>query len=337
MNFTVAVLGAGALGTALSVVLGGKGIRVLLWGRNPEVIRCLKENRYHPTRLDRSIVLPPQVEPTTDPEQWKEISILIYALPAQALREFFTQYRTYFAPQARFLLTAKGFELSTGMSMDEVLREIFSDAWVEERLAVLSGPMFALELARGLPTVGVVAAPREENRRFWQELLASPTYRIYTSDDLIGVEVAGALKNVIAMAAGAVDGMGLGLNARAALITRGLAEITRFGVALGAKPMTFIGLAGVGDLVLTATGDLSRNRTVGFRLGRGESLEKILMTTREVVEGIPTTQSVIRRAEELKVDIPIIREIGEILFHGKEIRQAVYDLMTRELKAEIIV
>jgi glycerol-3-phosphate dehydrogenase (NAD(P)+) len=154
---------------------------------------------------------------------------------------------------------------------------------------------------------------------------------------VIGLEVAGALKNVIAMAAGAVDGLGLGLNARAALITRGLAEITRFGVALGAKPMTFIGLAGVGDLILTATGDLSRNRMVGFRLGRGEPLEEILKTTREVVEGIPTTKSVIRRAEELKVEIPIIHEIGEVLFHGKEIRKAVSDLMTRTLKAEIIV
>jgi glycerol-3-phosphate dehydrogenase (NAD(P)+) len=337
MKERVAVLGAGALGTALSVLLGGKGIPVLLWGRNEETVRWLREKRYHPTRLTPEIILPPSVEVTSNPEEWISIPLLIYCLPAQAVREFFGRYRKDLHPEVKILLTAKGFELETGLSLDEVLREIYSSDWVEEHFAVLSGPMFALELARGLPTVSVVAGYKEGIRRFWQELLATPTFRVYTSDDVIGVEVAGALKNVIALAAGAVDGLGLGLNARAALITRGLAEITRFGVALGARPMTFIGLAGVGDLILTSTGDLSRNRMVGFRLGRGEPLEEVLKTTREVVEGIPTTKSVIRRAEELKVEIPIIHEVGEVLFHGKEIRKAVYDLMTRTLKAEIIV
>lgn len=337
MGTSVAILGAGALGTALSVVLGSKGVPVRLWGRNREVMEILRRERIHPTRLSGKVVLPPPVEPVADPEAWAGIPVLIYALPAQALRGFFREYREVLARAERILLTAKGFELDTGLSMDEVLRELFDPHWVEEHISVLSGPMFALELAQGLPTVGVVASYREGASRFWQDLLAAPTFRVYTSDDVIGVEVAGALKNVIALAAGAVDGMGLGLNARAALITRGLAEITRFGVAMGAKPMTFIGLAGVGDLILTATGELSRNRTVGFRLGRGEPLEEVLRTSKEVVEGIPTTRSALRRAELLKVEVPIIHEIGEVLFHGKKIHQAVHDLMTRTLKAEIIV
>jgi glycerol-3-phosphate dehydrogenase (NAD(P)+) len=221
--------------------------------------------------------------------------------------------------------------------MDEVLREVIGEEPVRKSMAVVSGPMFALELARGLPTVGVVASYSSEVAQYFQELFATPSFRVYTSDDVVGVEVAGALKNVIALAAGASDGLGLGLNARAALITRGLAEITRFGVAMGANPLTFIGLAGVGDLLLTATGDLSRNRTVGYRLGKGESLEEILSTMKEVVEGVPTTLSAVHRARDLKVEIPIIQEIGEVLFNKKPIERAIYDLMTRALKPERIL
>jgi len=237
-------------------------------------------------------------------------------------------------PEARLLLAAKGLERDSGLRLDEVFSELFGPDWMREHLAALSGPTFAKELAAGVPSVAVIAAHHEPLALAFQHLVAGPSFRIYASGDLVGVEVAGALKNVVAIAAGISDGLGLGHNTRAAIITRGLAEMVRFGVAQGADPATFSGLAGVGDLVLTATGDLSRNRTVGKRLGAGERLTDILADMSEVAEGVPTTASTLERAAALGVDLPICREVGNILFHGKDPGQAVYDLMTRTLKKE---
>lgn len=329
----VAVIGAGSFGTCLAMVLARNGRKVMLWGRDAEAMATLEATRRHPTRLSDA-ELPPGVTATADLAQALRASMLIHAVPAQATRAFWQAHRNQLRTDARILLAAKGLERDTGLRLDEVFSELFGADWTRKHLAALSGPTFAKELAAGLPSVAVIAAHHEPLALAFQQLVAGPSFRIYASGDLVGVEIAGALKNVIAIAAGISDGLGLGHNTRAAIITRGLAEMVRFGVAQGADPATFSGLAGVGDLVLTATGDLSRNRTVGKRLGAGESLDDILATMPEVAEGVPTTASTLERAAALGVELPICREVGNILFQGKNPRQAVFDLMTRTLKKE---
>lgn len=329
----IAVVGAGSFGTCLASVLAQRGESVYLWGRDAATMAELAETRRHPTRLE-GIELPGPVVPTADLERALTAPMVIHAIPAQQTRGFWEEHGGRLRSDARVLLAAKGLERDSGSRLDEVFVELFGDDWVTERLAALSGPTFAMELARGVPSVAVVAARREPVAQAFQQALAVPFFRLYTSVDLVGVEVAGALKNVVALAAGMSDGLELGLNTRAAIITRGLAETTRFGVAQGADPATFSGLAGVGDLVLTATGNLSRNRTVGRRLGAGETLDDILADMREVSEGVPTAASTLRRAEALGVEVPICEQINAILFEGKDPGRAVFDLMTRTLKRE---
>lgn len=328
----VAVVGAGAFGTCLAAVLGLKGERVLLWGRNAEAMAALAETRSHPSR--EGITIPAAVEPTADLAAALACPLLINAVPAQQTRAFWGPLRDRLHPDVGLLLASKGIEQGTGLRLDEVYAELFGVDWVRGRLAALSGPTFARELARGVPSAAVVAAADERLAVTFQTALAAPFFRLYAAGDLIGVEVAGAVKNVIAIAAGLSDGLGLGLNTRAAIVTRGLAEMTRFGVAQGADPATFSGLAGVGDLLLTATGDLSRNRTVGKRLGAGESVADVLGGMQEVAEGVTTTRSTLERAVALGVEMPIAEQVGEILFNGKDPSRAVFDLMTRTLKRE---
>lgn len=327
------VLGAGSFGTCLAAVVGLTGEPVRLWGRDADTMATLARTRRHPNRLD-GFELPANVLPTADLDEALACPMIIHAVPAQATRRFFGDIRDHLHPEARVLLAAKGIERGTGLRLDEVLAEVMGPDWIDSRLAALSGPTFAKELARGVPSAAVVAARSEPLAIAFQQQLAAPFFRLYTSADLIGVEVAGAVKNVIAIAAGLSDGLGLGLNTRAAIITRGLAELTRFGVAQGADPATFSGLAGVGDLLLTATGDLSRNRTVGRRLGAGESVEAVLGSMDEVAEGVTTTASTLERAQALGVDMPITTQVAAILFEGKDPSRAVFDLMTRTLKRE---
>jgi glycerol-3-phosphate dehydrogenase (NAD(P)+) len=217
--------------------------------------------------------------------------------------------------------------------MSEVLNDLLAPD-LNRRLAFLSGPSFAREVAAGMPTAVVAASADSEIARKVQGIFSTEVFRVYTNDDVIGVELGGALKNVIALAAGVSDGLGFGYNTRAALITRGLAEMTRIGVAMGANPATFSGLAGMGDLVLTCTGDLSRNRTVGMELGRGRSLEAILAGMNMIAEGVKTTLSTFQLAQKLQIEVPIVEQMYLILYQGKEARQAVTDLMLRELKPE---
>jgi glycerol-3-phosphate dehydrogenase (NAD(P)+) len=250
------------------------------------------------------------------------------------MRSVVRQAAAHIEPGTLLVSAAKGIENDTLLPMSEVLLEVLPAA-VAEGLAFLSGPSFAREVAAGMPTAVVAAASREKVARRVQEVFSTETFRVYTNDDIIGVELGGALKNVIAVAAGVSDGLGFGYNTRAALITRGLAEMTRLGTAMGANPATFAGLAGMGDLVLTCTGDLSRNRTVGMELGRGRKLEEILGGMKMVAEGVKTTLSAYQLARKLGVEAPIIEQMYLILYEGKEARQAVADLMLRELKPEV--
>ncbi|RMF13794.1 MAG: NAD(P)-dependent glycerol-3-phosphate dehydrogenase [Candidatus Dadabacteria bacterium] len=329
----VAVIGAGSFGTCLAVHAARIGLDATLWARDPEVVRHIRRYREHPRRL-RGVNIPDGVHATHDLDEALSVGQIIHAIPVQQTRAFWQEHRDRLPSGATILLAAKGLERDTGLRLDEVFAEVFGEDWVTANLAALSGPTFAAEVAAGVPSVALIAAFNEALAEAYQILLAGPTFRLYRSTDLIGVEVAGAFKNVIAIAAGVSDGLGLGLNSRAAIIARGLAEMTRFGVAQGAERDTFSGLAGVGDLVLTATGELSRNRTVGYRLGQGDTLEDILAEMSEVAEGVPTTASVVERARQLGVEIPIAEQIWSVLANGNDPRQAVHTLMTRSLKRE---
>jgi glycerol-3-phosphate dehydrogenase (NAD(P)+) len=248
------------------------------------------------------------------------------------MRSVLRQAAPFIDPGALVVSAAKGIEIDSLRPMSEVVSEILGDRSVPP--AFLSGPSFAREVAAEMPTAVVAASAGEEVARRVQEAFSTEYFRVYTNDDVVGVELAGALKNVIALAAGVSDGLGFGYNTRAALITRGLAEITRLGLAMGARQSTFAGLAGMGDLVLTCTGDLSRNRTVGIELGRGKTIKEILAGMKMVAEGVQTTVSAYGLSAKLEVEMPITEQMYLILYEGKDPRQAVADLMIRELKSE---
>jgi len=257
--------------------------------------------------------------------------MIVVVVPSHTVRETLARAAPLVRPQTIVVSASKGIEVETGATMAEVLAQLLP---AQVAIAVLSGPSFAKETARGLPTAVVVAARNAEAALVTQKAFAGDRFRVYTSDDVIGVEIGGALKNVIAIAAGCADGLGFGHNTRAALITRGLAEIARLAQRLGGNPFTLAGLAGMGDLVLTCTGDLSRNRTVGIELGRGRKLPEILAGMTQVAEGVRTTRSAHELARKLGVEMPITDQIFKVLYEHKAPRQAVVDLMSRELKAE---
>ncbi len=260
--------------------------------------------------------------------------LLLLVPPSQVMRRVVQEVAPHIGAEALIVSAAKGIENETLLIMSEVLEEVLPPHFAA-RTAFLSGPSFAREVAAGMPTAVVAAARDPQIAQQVQEIFSTAAFRVYTNDDIIGVEMGGALKNVIALAAGVSDGLGFGANTRAALITRGLAEITRLGQAKGAIPATFAGLAGMGDLVLTCTGDLSRNRSVGMALGRGKSLAEILSGMKMVAEGVKTTLSTYQLARQLRVETPIAEQMYGILYEGKSARQAVVDLMLRELKSEV--
>ncbi|MGH7828626.1 MAG: NAD(P)H-dependent glycerol-3-phosphate dehydrogenase, partial [Candidatus Binatia bacterium] len=259
---------------------------------------------------------------------------VVCAVPSHGVRTVMHGVLPHASPQATVVCGTKGIEEGTLMTMGEVLSEIFGPS-NREKLAFLSGPSFALEVARGLPTAVTVAAVHEGVAREVQETLSTQSLRVYTSRDVVGVQMGGVVKNVIAIAAGISDGLGLGSNARAALITRGLAEMTRLAARMGADPMTLAGLPGLGDLVLTCTGELSRNRSVGMRIAQGKRLEEILQDTRMVAEGVRNTRSVYLLGRRLKVEMPIVEQMYLVLYDGKAPKEAVRNLMQRSLKAEM--
>lgn len=329
----IAVIGAGSWGTTLADLLARKGHAVTLWVYERDLAERLANTRENDLYLP-GFTLAAGLTFTTDlaaAAGGREMLVLVP--PSQVMRTVISQATPHIAPGTLLVSAAKGIENDTLLPMSDVLAQVLP-AGLTDNLAFLSGPSFAREVAAAMPTAVVAAADRPEVARRVQEAFSTETFRVYTNDDVVGVELGGALKNVIALAAGVSDGLGFGYNTRAALITRGLAEMTRLGVAMGANPATFAGLAGMGDLVLTCTGDLSRNRTVGMELGQGRKLDEILGGMKMVAEGVKTTLSAYQLACKLGVEVPITEQTYRILYEGKEPRRAVADLMLRGLKPE---
>jgi glycerol-3-phosphate dehydrogenase (NAD(P)+) len=328
-----AVLGAGAWGTTHAKLLAEKGADVSLWARRRDLAEAIARDGEN-TRYLSGVRLPKNVSVTHDiGDALGHAQAVLFVVPSHSMREVARAARPHLERDVLAIGATKGIETDSLLFMDEVL-DAELRASIGERLAVLSGPSFARELAEHQPTAVVVAARDPRVCSDAIEVLRTSYLRTYTSDDVAGVECGGALKNVIAIAAGAVQGLGFGHNTRAALITRGLAEIARLAVARGGSALTLAGLAGMGDLVLTCTGDLSRNRAVGFELGRGRHLVDVLAGLGHVAEGVGTAQSANRLAHRLGVDMPITAEVHAVLHEGKPVRQAVIDLMARELGYE---
>jgi len=333
LSYDAVVLGAGGWGTALALLLAGTGRRVGLWARRQEFAAELREVRENRPYLP-GVPLPAGVYPTGDlGTALQGVELVVLAVPSHGLREIVRRAAPHLAARVTLVSATKGLESETNRRMSQVIVEELGP--LARRLAVLSGPNFSAEVARGQPTATVVAASSGEVAEEVQEAFMSPRFRVYTNPDVIGVELCGALKNVYAIAAGVSDGLGLGDNARAAVITRSLAEMSRLGVALGAQPLTFAGLAGLGDLVLTCTGSLSRNRRAGLRLGRGEPVKEVLNASGMVIEGVHTAVAACDLGRRLGLRMPIAEQVVEVLFHGKAPAEAVSALMTRERRHEI--
>jgi glycerol-3-phosphate dehydrogenase (NAD(P)+) len=329
----VAVVGAGSWGTALAALLAKAGREVTLWSFEDHVVSEVRDHGENRTYLP-GVALPAALRVTSRLEEAVgSAEYVVSVTPSQFVRSVMSRAAPHLPSDAILVSASKGIETSTQKRMDEVLAEVLGHD-LGDRFSVLSGPSFALEVARGEPTAVVVASTHPAVADRVQALFQTRAFRVYTNSDVVGVELGGALKNVIALAAGVTAGLGFGHNTLAALITRGLAEITRLGVALGAQPSTFAGLAGMGDLVLTCTGALSRNRSVGYRLGKGETLEAILREMHAVAEGVKTTQAVHDLARRKGVEMPICEEVYLMLVEGKRPVDALQSLMGRDPKPE---
>lgn len=327
----VAVLGAGSWGTALALLLGKKGLQVALWARDPVVAEQIRREGQNPRYLP-GFSLPPSVHATSDLEEAVGgAEVLVFAVPVGALREVALAVRSHETVAPLVISAAKGLE-ADGSRPSQILGSALGSAG--RSVVVLSGPNLALELAREIPTATVVASAHLEAARAAQELFMCPSFRVYTNRDVIGVELGGAFKNVLAIGAGISDGMGFGDNSKAALVTRGLAEMVRLGIALGAEAFTFMGLSGVGDLLATAASHLSRNWRVGYGLAQGQPLSQVLQELRQVAEGVPTTFAVCRVAEQLGIEMPIAQTIRAVLEGRLKPQEAIRELMLRSPKDE---
>jgi glycerol-3-phosphate dehydrogenase (NAD(P)+) len=333
----ITVLGAGAWGTAVAIALASRH-DVVMWGRNADAMAATDQARENREYLP-GFALPPALRVTGDFNEAvghvlnagpDEAPLLIAACPVAGLRPLMAQLKAYAIPNVVWL--CKGFEYGTGLLPHQVVREVLGD---QVPAAALSGPSFAQEAARGLPCALTVASLSAELRERVVAAVHGGGIRVYACDDMVGVEVGGAVKNILAIATGAADGLGLGLNARAALITRGLAEITRLGTALGAKPATFMGLTGIGDLILTCTGDLSRNRRVGLALAQGKALDTIIAELGHVAEGVPCAKAVRELAAKLGVDMPITNAVAGVLFDGVDAKAMAAQLIARDPRNEL--
>ncbi len=329
-----AVIGAGSWGTALAFLLANRGFNVYLWMRNSELYKEMKLKRCNTYYLPE-VKLPPEVKPTLDLEEAvKGKKYVFLVVPSHALRETIFRLRTYLESSVLLVNAAKGLETSTNMRLSGVIEEEMGD-FPGYRLAVISGPNHAEEVSRQIPSATVAASNCEETAREVQELLMTPYFRVYTNSDLVGVEMGGALKNIISLGSGIVEGLQLGDNTRAALITRGLVEIIRLGNAVGAKGRTFTGLAGLGDLFVTCYSRHSRNLKVGIQLGEGRKLRDILSDMSMIAEGVNTTKAAYHLSREKEVEMPITEEIYYITSYDKDPRRALKDLMKREKKEEV--
>jgi glycerol-3-phosphate dehydrogenase (NAD(P)+) len=328
----VSVIGAGSWGTTLAWILASKcrdkDVEVGLWVREEEVLSEVIETRENKSFLP-GVELPENIIATSSLREAIEgVDVIVCVVPSHGIRGVFKEAAEYLKSDAIIVNASKGVEQGTLLTSREVLREILPDSF-KDKVAALSGPSFAKEVSAGLPAAVSCASVHKADAAMIQELFSTPSFRVYTNTDPIGVELGGVLKNVIAIASGITDGLELGTNARAALITRGLNEISRLGVAMGGRRETFFGLSGVGDLVLTCTGVLSRNYTVGLRLGRGESMDEIVSSMKMVAEGVKTSHAVFELAKRHKIEMPITEEVVKVLYDGKAPKSAVTELMSR--------
>ena len=329
----IGVIGGGAWGTALAMLLADKGHQVTLWMYEEDLAEETTRTRENRIYLP-GFTLPSSITVTSSLESAvKGSSILLSVVPSHTVRAVTKQYASFLPKDAIIVSASKGIEIETLMPLSEIFKDVLPKEF-HNRLCFLSGPSFAKEVARKMPTAITLASYDAAIGKKAQEILSNAYFRVYTNRDVIGVELAGSLKNVVAIAAGALEGMGFGYNTMAALLTRGLAEMARLGVAMGGNVTTFSGLAGMGDLVLTCTGGLSRNRTLGTRLGKGEKLDDIMMGAKTVAEGVKTAKAARELAKKYRIDMPIVDEVYQILYEGKDPQRALRDLMTRELKAE---
>ena len=328
MNITI--IGTGGWGTALAVLLHGNGHKIALWGRLPEevepIIAAGENKAFLPgVKIPKGIVLTLDTKAAV-----RGAELVVLAVPSHGMRPICGKLREFLPSGIPLVSVAKGIENESGARMSEVIGEVLKT----KHVVVLSGPSHAEEVGRGTPTAVVVASQNAEHATRVQQVLMNERFRVYTHDDVVGVELGGALKNVIAIAAGLCDGIGFGDNTKAALCTRGLAEMTRLGLALGARRETFFGLSGVGDLMVTAFSRHSRNRWFGERLGKGETVEQITASTQMIAEGMKTAKSAWQLAQRHGVDVPITREVYAIIYEGKPPQKAVRDLMARDAKPE---
>jgi len=331
MDETIAVLGAGSWGTALAIQFARSGRAVRLWGRDARALATLERERCNRRYLpDAQFPSSLHTEPNLAAAIAGCTDVLI-AVPSQGFRAMLEQLRPLLRPGMRLAWATKGFEQGTGKLPHRVVREVLGEAWP---IAVLSGPTFAKEVGAGLPTAMTVASPDEAFARAIARRISGANFRAYTSTDIVGVEVGGAVKNVLAIGTGISDGMGYGANTRIALITRGLAEMTRLGEALGAQRETFMGLAGLGDLVLTCTDNQSRNRRFGLAIAGGQSIDQALRSIQQVVEGLHAARAVHQVALHERIDMPICEAIYRVLYEGLPVGEAVNALMAREVRAE---
>ena len=333
MSERVTILGTGAMATVCSMLLVQNGHAVTMWGAHADSVgRLIRDRRQH--RLLPGAAVPDAVRlAAADADALAGATLVLSAIPTQYMRSVWARLRPHVAAGVPVVSTAKGIENGTLLRPSRVIADVLGrDAGP---LAVVSGPNIAAEIAKGLPATGVVASEDEVVARRVQAAMNTQRFRLYTNNDVIGVELAGAIKNVVALAAGILDGLGAGNNAKSALVTRGLVEITRLGVAMGAQPATFAGLAGLGDLITTCVSPDGRNRTVGERIGRGQRLADVLAGMDSVAEGVPTTRGVRELAEQRGVAMPITDEVYAILFEGKAVGRALDDLMQRDPKPEM--
>ncbi len=329
------VLGAGSFGTAMATVLSANFEDVALWARDAAQVEAINRTHQNAGYLP-GLTLSERIAATTDLQQaLSDAQIVIVGIPSQATRAVLAQAAPFMPRHVPVITIAKGIENDTLLTMTEVLEQCLPEDF-HPQIGILSGPSFAKEMVQRLPTVVTVASRWEKTAVRAQAALKSESFRTYTSTDVVGVQVGGALKNVIAIAAGMGDGLGLGHNARAAIITRGLAEISRIAVRMGANPLTLSGLAGMGDLVLTCTGELSRNRRVGMELGKGRALDDILKEMKQVAEGVKTAKSAKDLAQKLSCELPICEQVYKIAYEGKSAKAAAVDLMVRAPKSELM-
>lgn len=326
----IAVIGAGSWGTALAILLNENGNDVTLWSHRESQAESIRTIREHTSKLP-GIHIPESICVTSDlQEAVSDKEILVLVVPSTSVRATCEKMASWVAPGTRIISASKGIEESTLMTMTDIVDQLIPQA----ESAVLSGPSHAEEVAKGLPTTCVIGAKTEETARFLQRIFMSSCFRVYISSDMLGIELGGALKNVIALAAGIADGMGYGDNAKAALITRGIVEIGRLGMKMGGKLDTFSGLTGIGDLIVTCASMHSRNRRAGILLGQGYSMEEAMEKVNMVVEGVYSAKSALLLARKYDIELPIIEQVNHILFDGKDPKEAVSNLMLRDSKQE---